>query len=175
MKPFLDAEARWAAIGIASCIGAALAIASYAVVSQPVSSRGGLSWYGEFFLATGAFLLSPAAVVFLALLGRPRLAAVGGIAVALSLYQAAMLILEITVYGGQGLLFPFVYLFSLPGAALGALAIILFLRTRAHIAPFAAFCISAAAVLAGVATNQTVVCNTVIPYCPMPWAIHQSK
>ena len=110
-----------------------------------------------------------------ALFGRPRPAAIGGIAAALALDQAAMAALEIRFYGGDGLMFPFVYLFSLPGAILGALVMIVWLTASQQRAPFASFCISAAAVLAGVAINQAVVCNTVISYCPMPWAIHQGN
>ncbi|MGO9546836.1 MAG: hypothetical protein ACLPPF_18815 [Rhodomicrobium sp.] len=179
MKP-LDV-AHWAAIGIACCIGVAVAIASYIVATSTGDSR---AWYVVFLLSTGILVLPQAAVVLLALLAgkgfAPRLAAIGGIATALGLDLAATVGLEVRVYGGEGFLYPFVYMFSLPGVLVGALAIIAWLRSmRRQIPPFGAFAISAAAVLASSVISSVisyaVVCNAAFHYCPMPWEIHQRK
>jgi hypothetical protein len=168
MKPPSNAGTRWAAIGIACCIGMAVAIASYAVkTSQPQAGAV------RFLMGVGILLLPLFAVVLLALVGwmlvswmlsgRLSMPAVGGIAAALALDLAATVSLEVTVFGGQGFLFPYVYLFSFPGSILGTLAIIVWLRvTRQQIAPFGVFGISAATVLGCAVISHVVVSNTLL-------------
>ncbi len=169
MKPLSDAGTHWAAIGIACCIGVAVAIASYAVETSQASPVGVV----RFLMGVGVLLLPLFAVVLLGLVswtlvswklfGRLRMPAVGGIAAALALDLAATVSLEVTVFGGQGFLFPYVYLFSLPGSFLGTLAIIVWLRvTRQRIAPFGVFCISAATVLGCAVISHVVVSNTLL-------------
>jgi hypothetical protein len=157
MSWFIDAEARWAAIGIACCIVVALVIATLSVALSSAKSRG-RSWYVEFLLATVSALLCQVPVVLLTLLCAPRPAAIGGIAAALAFDLAATMGLEVKVYGGQGSLFPIVYLLSLPGVLLGALASTGWQSiTQQQLAPFDAFGISAAAVLASAVISRAVV------------------
>lgn len=54
------------------------------------------------------------------------------------------------------------YVFSLPGALVGLVAIASWLQQRQSVSPLASGVLSAASVAAGIAINQTVVCGTVM-------------
>jgi hypothetical protein len=153
IKLLVGTEARWADIGIACCVGMAYALAPK----------------DESFLSNAMFyLVSQILVVIIALIFQPRPAAVGGVAIAISLYLAAFWAWTQTIPPRLSGLVWLGYLFSLPGAVLGALVIIGWLKTRPQMASFAAFCISVAAVIVGVSINQAAVCKTVM-YCTIPW------
>ncbi|WP_146205865.1 hypothetical protein [Azospirillum sp. TSH58] len=150
MKFSLSAETCWAAVGITCCISVALALA-------PKS---------DWFLKNALFyLVTQMLVVLAALIGRPRPSAIGGVAVAASLYLAAFGMWAKAAKDSMAWLG---YVFSLPGAILGALAIVFWLKSKSQMAPFTTFCISAVAVIFGVSINQTAICKTLM-YCSIPW------
>jgi hypothetical protein len=154
MSWLVDAEARWAAIGIACCVVIALFAGTLGAAFKTLRSR---SRYVEFLLYT-VTLLWPVPVVLLTSVGGLRPAAVGGVAAALALDQAAAIGVEISVLRRQGSLFPIAYIFSLPGVLLGVLAIAVWLRaTQQQIAPFDAFGISAAAAFTSAVISHAVV------------------
>ncbi len=56
------------------------------------------------------------------------------------------------------------YVFSLPGAVVGAVLVALLLQRQPNLGSIAASLLAAASVAAGIAINQAVVCSTVM-YC----------
>lgn len=117
-----------------------------------------------YFMGNFAFYWVPQGVVFAVLLffvSRP--AVLSGVAVVLALYLA--------LYGAWVFSRPHPesmawlgYLFSLPGAGLGAIAGALYVKRQSYTRAAIAGAVAALFTFAGLALNQLVVCSTVM-YC----------
>lgn len=138
MKQMIRADALLAMFGVVCCIGTA----SY------------LAPKGAYFLPNALiYLCLQLAVVAIGLLVWPRRAVVGGVAVAMSLYLAAFHWWVNLVRDPDGLIWIYL-LFSLPGAVAAALGMGWWLKSRPPIAPWAAFGVTAGAVIGGICINQ---------------------
>lgn len=123
-----------------------------------------LSPKDAYFIGNFAFYWLPQAVVFAVLLffvSRP--AVMSGVAVVLALYLA--------LYGAWVFSRPHPesmawlgYLFSLPGAGLGAIAGALYVKRQSYRRAAMAATVAALFTFGGLAINQAVVCSTVM-YC----------
>jgi hypothetical protein len=111
----------------------------------------------------GFFWLSQLLALSLCLPFRPRPAVIAGAALALVTYLAAFALWLATHPDRVGLVW-FGYLFSLPGAAVGAIAGALLLRDRFRYGVAIAILLTAGLALLGVLLNQTMICMTVM-YC----------
>lgn len=97
------------------------------------------------------------------LLFRPRAAVVAGIAFSLALYLGLFGAWLFTRTHPESMAW-LGYVFSLPGAVVGAVLVALLLQRQPNLGPYAAVLLAAALVAAGIAINQVVVCSTVM-YC----------
>ncbi len=123
-----------------------------------------LAQKGANFLPNLAFFwLSQLAVLALALPFRPRPAVIGGGALALAVYLGAFAA-WLALHPDRAGLIWLGYLFSLPGAAVGAIVATLLLRDRVKYSAVVASCIASGLALVGVLINQTFVCMTAM-YC----------
>lgn len=102
-------------------------------------------------------------VLAFALAFRPRAAVVAGIAFSLALYLGLFGAWVFTRTYPESMIW-LGYVFSLPGAVVGAVLVALLLQRQPSFGPFAAALLAAASVAAGITINQAVVCNTVM-YC----------
>ena len=113
----------------------------------------------SWFLPNAAFFWgSQLAVLAMLLMLWPRPAVVGGVAAALAIYLAAFGTWLFTRRGDPGASMAWnVYVLSLPGAAIGAIAIGFWQYRLETWTPFSLMCISALFVLAGAAINQAII------------------
>jgi len=150
MVGLLQAHAeRYAAI---ACVSLGLLVA---VLLAPKNS---------FFLSNvGFYWASQLGVLALALLFKPRAAMVAGVALALAVYLAAFGAWLFTRTRPDAMAW-LGYVFSLPGAVVGAIAAAALHGRRPGLRPLVAGIMAAALVLVGIALNQVVVCSTVM-YC----------
>lgn len=118
----------------------------------------------SFFLPNAAFFWgSQLSVLAFAWLFRSRSAIVAGVAIALVAYLSAFEAWVFTRIHPESM-FWLGYVFSLPGAVVGAIAVAMSLRSRPQLRPLVAGSVAAGVVLAGIVLNQTAVCSTVM-YC----------
>jgi hypothetical protein len=94
---------------------------------------------------------------------RPRAAIVAGIAFSLAMYLSLYGYWVSTIDDRSGLIW-LGYLFSFPGAVLGAVLAAIALPSRPSLGTLALAILAAAFVAIGIALNQAVICNTVM-YC----------
>jgi hypothetical protein len=111
----------------------------------------------------GFFWLSQIIALSLCLPFRPRPAVIAGAAFALATYLAGFALWVATHPNSAGPVW-FGYLFSLPGAAVGAIAAALLLRDRFRYGVAIAILSTAGLALLGLLLNQTMICMTVM-YC----------
>jgi hypothetical protein len=138
-----------------AAIGAVLVGLGVAIVLAPS---------GDYFLINVAFFWgSQLAVLLLALLLKPRSIAIAGIAFAVAVYLAAFGHWLFTRTHPESMAW-FGYVFSLPGALLGAWAANVVLRRHPTFGLLIAGAVSTGLVLVGIAANQVLVCSTII-YC----------
>ncbi|MBB6246226.1 hypothetical protein [Rhodanobacter sp. A1T4] len=118
----------------------------------------------SFFLANAAFYwASQLGVLAFVFLFEPRPAIVAGVAIALATYLAAFGIWVFTRMHPDSMAW-LLYVFSLPGATVGAVGVAGALRSRSTLHPLIAGSVTACVVLAGVILNQAAVCSTFF-YC----------
>lgn len=120
----------------------------------------------EYFLGNFAYFWLPqAAIVGLLLVMRAHLAAVAACAVILAAYLAAFGAWVSTLPASQALVW-LGYLFSLPGAAIGAFVAVFVPAPHAMQSTPGVGLFAAALTFVGLSINQAVVCATVI-HCPL--------
>jgi hypothetical protein len=119
----------------------------------------------DFFFGNFMFYWIPQAIVLGILISfTSRPAVVSGVAVILALYLAAYgAWLFFTTTDDAGLAW-LGYLFSLPGAAIGAIAGALFIKQRNYQRAMIVGAIAAVSSLVGLVLNQLLICSTVM-YC----------
>ena len=148
-QPLNIKEVRIAIIGIA--IGLA--------VSALVAPKDIL-----YFLPNALFYWVPQlCVLALICLLKPRPAVVGGVAIALALYLGAFYMWFFSIHHGDAMGW-LGYLFSLPGALIGALFSIILLRSRPECTTLIACSVAVVFTFTGVLINQYIICSTVM-YC----------
>ncbi|MEE1880968.1 hypothetical protein V0R55_12420 [Pseudomonas soli] len=120
-----------------------------------------ISPFDRFFWGNVVDIWGPqAAILIILLILRAPKPVIGGTALAMALYLALFYLWFFT--GGRGdVMAWFVYLFSLPGALIGAC---LALRLTKLAAPLTALALAGAWVAAGLVINQTIICSTLL-YC----------
>ena len=117
-----------------------------------------------YFLPNAFFYWVPQLIVLLLLIPlRASAAVVAGVSFALAAYLAAFGAWVFTRQHPDSMAW-LGYVFSFPGAALGALSGTLWLRDQPKMVPLAKGCVAAVAVLLWLTLNQALVCITVI-YC----------
>jgi hypothetical protein len=116
-------------------------------------------FFPNFLFYSGSQLL----ILAFVLLFRPRAAVVAGIAFSLALYLGLFGAWVFTSTHPESMAW-LGYIFSLPGAVVGAVLAAILLRKQSSYGYFAIGLLAAALVAAGIAANQIIVCNTVI-YC----------
>ena len=136
-----------------ACIGSGAVVASFLVRK------------GQYFFENMAFLWLPQAGILLCmwLLGA-HLTAISGTALVLSLY---LTVFEAHMFhnpGPDSALAWLGYLFSLPGAGIGALVGTAIIKSRKIHKTTVASMVAVISTLIGLAINQTAICNTVL-YC----------
>ncbi len=109
------------------------------------------------------FWLPQGAIVAVVGLLRSRPAVIAGVALALAIYLAGFGAWILTRRHPESMAW-LGYLFSLPGATLAAIGVALWQKGRVVSRPVRAGLFATLAVLAGVAANQAIICNTVM-YC----------
>jgi len=119
----------------------------------------------DYFFGNFMFWWIPQAIVLGILISfTSRPAVVSGAAVILAIYLAAYgMWLSLTSTNDNGLAI-LGYLFSLPGAAVGAIAGAFFIKQRNYQRAVVIGSVAAASTLAGLALNQLLLCNTLM-YC----------
>ncbi|TFF42210.1 hypothetical protein [Pseudomonas sp. RIT623] len=117
--------------------------------------------FGEFFWANVVDIWGPqAAILFVLLILRAPSPVIGGAALTMALYLGLFYLWFFTSGRGDVMAW-FAYLFSLPGAPIGACLALCFTRQAR---PIVAVVLAAAWVTAGLVVNQTIICSTLI-YC----------
>ncbi|UUY08193.1 hypothetical protein LRS11_20725 [Pseudomonas sp. J452] len=136
-----------------ACIGFGILVACF------------LSPKDRYFLGNMAIFWLPQAAILLCmwLLGS-RPSVISGVALILSLYLAAFGVFTFYNSGPDASMAWLGYLFSLPGAGIGALIGIAIIKLRKIHAAAVAGVVSAICTFVGLAINQAALCNTVL-YC----------
>jgi len=140
---------------------------SSAIVVVLLSAAGVAAQVGndQYFLGQFTWIWGPqAALVALLLLFKPRPAAIVGSLLVTSVYQVAYVAFVNTHSDGEGLIW-LGYLFSFPGAAIGAVLCTIWFHVRhPNSSGLRIGGVTAASTLLGLTLNQTVICSTVM-YC----------